>query len=148
VLVLLWSSRRPRPPEPKPGSVTTKAVPDGGPLPPVAGPAVPTEPSPPVEEAWRGVTIEIAFRDATWIRVYADGALQIDGVFPAGATARARADERIVITTGNAGGFTFLLNGEQAKALGRSGDLIADVTITPANYKEFLEPRPPGPPAG
>lgn len=148
VLVLLWSSRRPRPPEPKPGSVTTKAIPAGGPLPPAAAPAVPIEPPPAVEEAWKGVTIELAFRDATWIRVYADGALQIDGLFPAGATARARADERIVITTGNAGGFTFLLNGEPARSLGRAGDLLTDVTITPANYKEFLEPRPPGPPAG
>lgn len=147
VLVVLWSSRRPRPPEAKPGSVATKPVPSGGPLPPAA-PAVLTEPPPAVEEGWKGVTIEIAFRDATWIRVYADGALQIDGVFPAGTTARARADERIVITTGNAGGFTFLLNGEPARALGRAGDLLADVTITPANYKEFLEPRQPGPSAG
>lgn len=147
LLVLLWSSRRPRPPEPKPGSVATKTAPAGGSLPPAAT-AVPAEPPPAVEEAPKGVTIEIAFRDATWIRVYADGALQIDGVFPAGTTARARADERIVITTGNAGGFTFLLNGEPARALGRAGDLLADVTITPANYKEFLEPRPPGPPAG
>jgi transcriptional regulator with XRE-family HTH domain len=148
ILVLLWSSRRPRPPESKPGSVTSKAVPAGGPLPPVAAPAVPIEPPAPIEEAWKGVTIEIAFRDATWIRVYADGALQIDGLFPAGATARARADDRIVLTTGNAGGFTFLLNGEPARSLGRAGDLLTDITITPANYKEFLEPRPPGPPAG
>lgn len=148
VLALLWSSRRPRPPRPEPGAVTTKTVPAGGPLPPASAPAVPAEPPPAVEAAWKGVTIEIAFRDATWIRVFADGALQIDGVFPAGATARARADERIVITTGNAGGFTFLLNGAPARSLGRAGDLLADVTITPANYKEFLEPRPPGPPAG
>ena len=144
LLVLLWSSRRPRPPASKPGSVATKTASAGGPLPPAA-PAVPNEPPPAVEEAPKGVTIEIAFRDATWIRVYADGALQIDGLFPAGTTARARADERIVITTGNAGGFTFLLNGEPARSLGRAGDLLTDITITPANYKEFLEP---GPPAG
>jgi len=147
IIVLLWSSRRPRPPQAKPGAVTTKTVVAGGALPP-SEPAAQPEPPPAVEEVWTGVTIEIKFRDQTWIRVYTDGALKIDGLFPAGTSARAHAAERLVISTGNAGGFTFLINGQPARPLGRTGQILTDFLITPDNYKELLEARPPGPPAG
>jgi cytoskeleton protein RodZ len=178
VLAVLWSSRRPRPPEAKPGAVapetalperplptTTQTTPGTvpatdltgqpaqaapQPAPAAAEPAAKPEAEPPaaVEEVWKGVTIEITFNDATWIHVRSDGEIKIDGVFPAGTSARAQADELLLIHTGNAGGFTFLLNGQRAKPLGRSGQVLTDIKITPANYKEFLEVRPPGPPAG
>jgi cytoskeleton protein RodZ len=172
VLVVLWSSRRPRPPEATPAAVvpatslperprpaapqtTTAGVPaaDAAAQPgmPAGEPAAKPEPAPPApsEPVWKGVTIDITFHDATWIHVRSDGEIKIDGVFPAGTTARAQADQLLLIHTGNAGGFTFLLNGERAKPLGRSGQVITDIKVTPANYKEFLEVRPPGgPPAG
>lgn len=172
VLVVLWSSRRPRPPEGAPGSVaprtallerpgpSTPQTAAGGapaaeaaaqPSTPAGEPVAKPEPAPPPEpEPVRtGVTIEITFHDATWIHVRSDGAVKIDGVFPAGTTARAQADQLLLIHTGNAGGFSFLLNGERAKPLGRSGQVITDIKITPANYRDFLEVRPPGgPPAG
>jgi len=91
------------------------------------------------EEVGTGLTIEITFQAETWIRVYADGDLKVDGLFPAGATARAQAESKILIHTGNAGGFTFLLNGRPAKPLGRSGQVLTDITITPENLKDFLE---------
>lgn len=147
IIVLLWSSRRPQPPQAKPGAVTSRTVVAGGAL-PTSEPAVRPEPPRAVEEAWTGVTIEIKFLDQTWIRVYTDGALKIDGLFPAGTSARAHADERLVISTGNAGGFTFLINGQPARPLGRTGQILTDFMITPDNYKELLEARPPGPPAG
>jgi transcriptional regulator with XRE-family HTH domain len=147
VLFILWSSRRPRPPEPRPASVPDTSVVAGGALPP-AEPAAQPETPPAVQEAWQGVTIEITFRAETSIRVYADGVIKIDGLFPAGTTARAHAEKQLVINTGNAGGFTFLLNGQPARSLGRSGQILTDVMITPDNFKEHLEVRPPGPPAG
>jgi len=103
---------------------------------------------PAVEEAWKGVTIEIVFQAETWIQIYTDGELQVDGLFPAGATARAQAAERLLIHTGNAGGFTFRLNGRPAKPLGRSGQVLTDIKITPANLNDFLEAPPPGLPPG
>jgi cytoskeletal protein RodZ len=170
VLVTLWSNRRPRPPEdrietaaPVPSTVVT-----GSALPAAAGqepgaqaPAQP-EPAPPaatesavvpspvpaVEEVRKGITIEIAFQTETRISVTADGTLQIDGVFPPGSTARAQADGILVITTGNAGGFTFSLNGKPAKPLGRSGQILNDVKITLENIKDFLEGQTHGPAAG
>lgn len=107
-----------------------------------------SEPQAVVKEAWKGVTIEIAFEAETWIQIYADDVLKVDGLFPPGTTAKAQADEQILIHTGNAGGFGFLLNGKPAKPLGRSGQVITDIKITPDNFKDFLEAEMPGRPAG
>jgi len=117
---------------------------------PVPAPPPKAEPEPPpvVEVVWKGVTIEIKFEAATWIMVYADGILEVTGTFPPGSTAKAQADERILIHTGNAGGFSFLLNGKAAKRLGGSGQVITDIKITPDNFKDFLEAETPGRPAG
>lgn len=175
VLVVIWSNRRPRPPQATPGEVATvltdgtlpppqKTAPATAPsielgaptaasaqappstTPPAAPAQTATEPAPQpeapapaaAEEAWKGVTIEIAFIAETWIHVRTDGEIKIDGVFPAGTTAHARADKLLLIHTGNAGGFTFLLNGQPAKPLGRSGQVLTDIKITPENYKSFL----------
>jgi transcriptional regulator with XRE-family HTH domain len=162
VLVAVWSSLRPRPPRPQagidvPASGTVAAqaaLPAPQKIEPLSEPS--SEPAsepalkPPaaVEEDWKGVSIEISFQAETWIQVYADGVRQIDGLFPAGSSARAQADELILMHVGNAGGFTFLLNGKPAKPLGRTGQVLTDIKITPNNYKEFLEIRPPGQPAG
>lgn len=176
VLVLLWSNRRPRPPEEKPATATpaetaatttpepppAQQVPDGTPGPeataaapagakvtpvPAAAEPVPA-PARGVEESVQGVEIEISFQAETWINVLADGVLKVEGVFPPGATARARAEAKLLIHTGNAGGFTFLLNGRPAKPLGRSGQVLTDVKITPDNMAEFLEVREPAVPEG
>lgn len=111
-------------------------------------PELKPEPAPVVEEVWTGVTIEISFAAETWIQVYADGVLKVDGLFPPGAKAKAQANERLLIHVGNAAGFTFLLNGKPAKPLGRSGQVITDIKITPDNLKDFLQTESPGPPAG
>jgi transcriptional regulator with XRE-family HTH domain len=117
---------------------------------PTPAPPQKAEPEPPpvAEVAWKGVTIEISFEAETWIQIYADGVLKVGGLFPPGTTAKAQADKRILIHTGNAGGFVFLLNGKPAKPLGRSGRIITDIKITPDNFKDFLEAERPGGPAG
>jgi hypothetical protein len=168
VLMILWSSRRPKPAQPAPvtvvppsvvsdiapstpqktdiGAAVSTAPADKAALEPAS--ATQTAPPPAPAVAWKGVTIEFTFKAETWIEVRTDGEVKIYGVFPAGTTARARADREIQIQTGNAGGFTFLLNGQPARPLGRTGQLLNDVKITPANYKDLLEVRPPGSPAG
>ena len=144
VLIILWPSHRtrPRPVEKDaPASVATQTV-----VPPPQKPAA--EPEPVVEEVWTGVTIEISFQAETWIQVYTDGVLKVDGLFPPGAKAQAQATEKLLIHVGNAGGFTFLLNGKPAKPLGRSGQVITDIKITPDNLKDFLQAEAPAQPAG
>lgn len=145
-LIILWPSRRP-PPVPveseAPAPIATQTV-----VPPPQTPAVQPEPEPVVEEVWTGVTIEISFQAETWIQVYTDGVLKLDGLFPPGAKAKAQAAEILLIHVGNAGGFTFLLNGKPAKPLGRSGQVITDIKITPENLKDFLQAEAPGQPTG
>jgi cytoskeleton protein RodZ len=175
-LVVLWSSRRPRAPSSQTEAVasstetvvTQTVIPPPQKTKPLAEAAAQptadlsaqpssepsTEPAPipeslgVVEEVWKGVTIELSFQAETWLQVYADGVLKINGQFPAGATARAQADERLLLHVGNAGGFTFLLNGKPAKPLGGSGQVRTDIKITTENYKEFLQGQSPGQPAG
>ena len=111
---------------------------------PLATPAA----APAQDEMAKGVTIEIAFEAETWIHVQTDGQPKIDGIFPAGATATAQAERLLLLHTGNAGGFTFRLNGRPAKRLGRSGQVLTDVKITPENFRDFLEdPSEARPPA-
>jgi cytoskeleton protein RodZ len=154
--LILWSPWHHRPAAVDRGSSAAQAQaqspaakPAEAPSPPAAAPTTPGEaPTGAAEEAWKGLTIEISFEAETWIQVYADGALRVGGLFPAGASARAHADEKLLIHTGNAGGFTFKLNGRQAKPLGRSGAVLTGIKITPENLKDFLEdpssPRPAG----
>ncbi len=163
--VLRSTLSRSRPPQPQPSTVVGQSVlppaQKAGPAPPpgtaptsvpaseAASQPAPKPQAPPVAgEVWKGVTIEIVFQADTWIQVYTDGDLKINGLFPAGATARAQADEKVLIHTGNAGGFTFRLNGQPAKSLGRSGQVLTDIKITPENLKDFLEGPSPGLPAG
>jgi transcriptional regulator with XRE-family HTH domain len=139
VFYILLSPRRPRPSQPQPRSQPEAVVTQSAPK---------TEAPPAVEDAWKGVTIEITFQADTWIQVYTDGDLKINGMFPAGATARAQADKKVLIRTGNPGGFTFRLNGKPAKPLSRSGQVLSDITITPENLKDFLEVPSSGLPTG
>jgi transcriptional regulator with XRE-family HTH domain len=117
--------------------------------PAVTGPPAPkpeaAAPAPASGEIWKGITIEIVFDSETSIQVYADGALRIGGVFPVGASARAQANETLLIHTGNAGGFTFKLNGRPAKPLGGPGQVLTDIKITLENLKDFLEAPSSGP---
>ena len=151
VFYILLSPRHPRPSQPQlrsqhetlasrsalppaqksqPGSAPASRPSERGPAPEskaAVEPAPKTEAPPAVEDAWTGITIELTFQADTWIQVYTDGDLKIDGMFPGGATARARADKKVLIRTGNPGGFTFRLNGKPAKPLSRSGQVLADI---------------------
>jgi cytoskeleton protein RodZ len=166
VILVVWPFRRHKADVPQPGTTAAEAV-----VPPApattpgttpssaprsetgAAPAAQAEPTPPgpapaAEKVWKGLTVEITFQAETWIQVRTDGELKIDGLFPPGSTARAQADERLLIHTGNAGGFTFRLNGQPAKPLGRSGQVLTDIKITLENIKDFLESPSSGLPTG
>lgn len=166
VIIVVWPSRRQKADAPQPGTVAAEtAVPPSPAAAPgttpsaapgseaVTAPAAQAEPAPPgpapaAEKVWKGLTIEITFQAETWIQVRTDGELKIDGLFPPGSTARAQADERLLIHTGNAGGFTFRLNGQPAKPLGRSGQVLTDIKITLENIRDFLESPSSGLPTG
>lgn len=102
---------------------------------------IPTSP-PPVEKIVVEETeliLSLSFQMKTWIQVFADGELIIDGIKLPGEEAQVRAQEELLIHTGNAGGLTFLLNNKVGKPLGLSGEVVRDVRITLENMEEFIE---------
>ena len=172
VIIVVWPSRRHKADAPQPGTTAAEAV---VPPPPAAAPgatpssapgsetvtapAAQAEPAPPEPSATdrvgpgRREGLEGPHdRDHLPGRDLDPGPhgrrAQDQRPFPPGSTARAQADERLLIHTGNAGGFTFRLNGQPAKPLGRSGQVLTDIRITLENIKDFLESPSSGLPTG
>jgi len=98
----------------------------------------PQENQPAAEEKKPTVLLlEISLTDLTWMRIYSDGALIIDGLFPAGRTLSAKADKEFLIEVGNAGGFTYKVNGKNGKSLGLEGQVKKNIRINIDNLDEF-----------
>lgn len=103
-------------------------------------------PSPPsfVEESvpeQKEINLEISFVAKTWIQIYADGVLKLDGIKNPGEKVIIKASEDLLLHLGNAGGIVYSLNGKKGKALGRSGAVVKNIKITVDNLQEFLSPE-------
>ncbi len=98
-----------------------------------AAPAVPSD--------WKGLTLEISFQEETWLRVYCDGAIRVNGNYPPGERITVRAEREMLLHIGNAGGMTYYLNGRAGRVLGAKGQVIKDLRITPDNIADFLETK-------
>jgi transcriptional regulator with XRE-family HTH domain len=106
---------------------------------PAATPSV-TEPVPaPVsKEEEKGLSLELSFHERTWIQVYADRKLALDGIKLRGEKARVTAQNELIIHLGNAGGLDYSINGRPGKAFGRSGAVVKNIRITLDNTEEFV----------
>jgi len=97
----------------------------------------------PAQEA--ELRLELTFTAETWIQVVADGRILIDGLKGAGQTAACVARQEFVIRTGNAGGFSYTLNGRTGKPFGAPGEVKTDIRIGRDNLATYLvatETRP------
>lgn len=103
-----------------------------------APPAARAEAAVVVPEAEKGLRIEIAFVAQTWIQVYADGRLALDGLRAAGDTAQVRADTELLVNLGNAGGLTYTINGKPGKPFGGSGAVVKNIRITAESLASFV----------
>ena len=117
---------------------TRKAIPQVQ-LQAAATPSV-TEPVPaPVsKEEEKGLSLELSFHERTWIQVYADRKLALDGIKLRGEKARVTAQNELIIHLGNAGGLDYSINGRPGKAFGRSGAVVKNIRITLDNTAEFV----------
>ncbi|MFP4081681.1 MAG: helix-turn-helix domain-containing protein [Candidatus Aminicenantes bacterium] len=86
----------------------------------------------------KGINLEITFVEETWIQVYADGELELDGLKYPGEKAEMEATEEFLIHLGNAGGLTYTLNNKEGKALGRSGEVVKNIKINSDNLPQYL----------
>jgi len=100
-------------------------------------PSLPPELEPAVKEE-NALNLEISFLQETWIQVYADGELILDGIKKPGEEASIKASEELILHVGNAGGISYFLNGEKGKSLGESNVVIRNIKITFENYDQFL----------
>lgn len=85
------------------------------------------------------MSLEISFLEETWLQVYADGEISVDGLKNPGQTVTVEAREEFFIHLGNAGGLTYKINNKKGKPLGASGASLRNLRITLANYKKFIE---------
>jgi serine/threonine protein kinase len=83
--------------------------------------------------------LSIFFLEPTWIQIYVDGALVVDEVKMAGEQLTFDCQTEFLINTGNAGGFSYMLDGRLGKSLGGSGESLQNIRITMFNYIDFLE---------
>jgi cytoskeletal protein RodZ len=93
----------------------------------------------PAEEKVTELNFEASFWSDTWIQVFVDGEMALDTIKKPGEKLQVRALEELIIHLGNAGGFTFTLNGKPGKPFGDPGAVVKNIRITLENYPEFLQ---------
>ena len=100
-------------------------------------PAPPTET--PILEEEKELILDLTFVMETWIQIYADGELVIEGLKFEGEKVQVIAKEELLIHTGNAGGFSVTLNNKTVKSFGASGAVVRNIRITLENMETFIE---------
>jgi cytoskeleton protein RodZ len=68
-------------------------------------------------------------QEQTWLVVSTDGGEAREVLLQAGQTARFTAARSFLLTVGNAGGVSLSMNGVPVAPLGRSGQVIRDLTL-------------------
>lgn len=86
-----------------------------------------------------GMSLEVFFTEETWIQIFSDGEIKVDGLKEPGETLTLKAREEFLIHVGNAGGLTYRINQKKGRPLGSSGVTIRNLRISADNYRKFLE---------
>jgi cytoskeletal protein RodZ len=123
-----------------PTSPAARPSPSGSPKPaaqanPTASPNPGASPKPPAQP----VSVGVALKEASWLRVVADGNTVYEGTLPAGAKQSWNAKNEIILRSGNAGGVSVSFNNAPPKVMGELGD-VSEATFTP------VKPSPAQPP--
>jgi cytoskeletal protein RodZ len=103
-----------------------------------------------------GVAVALAVKKQSWVEARVDGTTVISRVMNVGETHRLDARESVTLSSGNAGGVEYSLNGAPAVVLGRDGEVRRNVVITSAGASAGTagpapirasspRPRPPSP---
>jgi cytoskeletal protein RodZ len=103
----------------------------------VALPAPATAPDPPDGD---GLTIALLVKRPCWVSAMVDGQKVVDRLLQAGERKTIEVRREMVLTAGDAAAISMTLNGADAKALGKAGEVVT-ARLTLANFKEFLQAR-------
>jgi len=133
----LWFRTRAQtaqPPTRTAGVVTPSATPASQPPAPSPAP-VAAPPAPVVNDR---LAVEFVFTADAWMRLTADGSVVLSRIVKAGEKQQFDAQHEVEIDTGNAGGFTWSINGKPAKPFGKNG-ARQKAKITRDNFGTFLQ---------
>jgi cytoskeletal protein RodZ len=95
----------------------------------------PTPPAQPPAEKPQSVSVEIKIEDKSWLRVVVDGKTEFEGIVTKGTQKTWVANQQLTIRAGNAGGVLVSYNEQEAKQLGKLGQ-VEEVTYTANKKKE------------
>ena len=103
--------------------------------PPAPPPAVP---APAVAED--RLTVALSVKQPCWVSANVDGQRVIERLLLAGTQQTLDVRRELVLTAGDAGAIAVTLNGADAKALGKPGEVVT-TRFTPANFRDYLQSR-------
>jgi cytoskeleton protein RodZ len=125
---------------PQPTAAPPESEPNQSPKPapaPIPAPA-PQAAAPAVPPASNALSLEIDAQDASWIKVVADGKSANPGeILHSGMTRKYTAQNKLILSVGNAGGLALKLNDKPMKALGKKGQ-VREIIITPETAKKYI----------
>jgi cytoskeletal protein RodZ len=141
VLVLVKGvSRPPERPSEAAAPRATAPVPAVPTLPPEEPPAV----SASVER--EGLVLTLQASQPCWVAVEADGSAVLNRVLGQGETETIEAAGEIILSVGNAGGVSFVVNDRPGVPLGKSGEVRRNIVISRKNLPSLVqEAAPPDP---
>ena len=122
------------PPEPASAVEPAPAPPPRLDPPGRADPPTPVEPVPPAP-----LTIVLSPRGDCWVSLRLDGASVVSRVMRAGERESYEANDEIVLNIGDAGAFAFVINQQDGRSLGASGEVVTE-RITLQNYRSYVVP--------
>lgn len=93
----------------------------------------------PVEPIVKELVLDLAFHQETWIRVFADGELKLEGIKQPGDSEKISAQNELLIHLGNAGGLSYTLNDKKGLPFGSPGEVRKYIRITLENFQKFQE---------
>lgn len=115
---------------PKPAETPTAPLPEPTsdllplPTPTVQASATPTLRPSATPEFVSALVLEVIVAQRSWVRIVVDGEVAEEGILEANASRVYEAADSITIRTGNGGGVTLVLNGEDLGAMGNVGQVI------------------------
>jgi cytoskeleton protein RodZ len=116
-------------PAPERGTAT---VPSGAAAPPATAGAPARAP-----ESSDRVTVAVVATGPSWVSAIVDGERVVARDFRTGERISFDVGRSVVLTAGDAAALAVTINGEEARPLGSSGQVVT-VRVTPANFKEYL----------
>ncbi|MEL1136600.1 RodZ domain-containing protein [Desulfitobacterium sp. THU1] len=77
-----------------------------------------------------GLVAQLIFSQPCWVRINVDGKPALEGTFTQGVTKELKAKEQIeLVTVGNAGGLSVILNGKTYPSLGTEGQVVHNIIL-------------------